>query len=158
MAREFRATEHAETHPTFSPNGKWLAYSSNFSGVDEVYILPVSGQGNPERVSVNTGQAPTWSRDGKELFFRVFQVGYFSVSIREGPNGIEAGSPKRLFDDVYNALGPGRHYDVAPDGRFLFAKNDSEKVKLIIQERFPGKLHLVQNWFTRLEELAPTGK
>ena len=61
-----RATEHtAET----SPDGRWIAYVSDVGGREDVYVAPLSGEGNPWKVSVQGGYEPKWRPDGKELFY-----------------------------------------------------------------------------------------
>jgi len=64
----FSVTEFSEDYPRFSPDGKWVAYSSAESGSPEIYVRPFDGPGK-YRVSQNGGSEPTWRRDGKELFF-----------------------------------------------------------------------------------------
>jgi dipeptidyl aminopeptidase/acylaminoacyl peptidase len=61
-------TDFAESTPRFSPDGKWIAYTSNESGAMEVYVRPVN-QPAKLRVSTNGGANPVWRRDGKELFY-----------------------------------------------------------------------------------------
>jgi Tol biopolymer transport system component len=61
-----------ESVPTFSPDGKWLAYESNQSGKNEVYITPFPAGGAQYLVSTNGGDRPIWRRDGKEIFYREY--------------------------------------------------------------------------------------
>jgi Tol biopolymer transport system component len=62
------ATPYTEHEARFSPNGKWVAYESNESGKEEIYIMR-SDQPGKLRVSTSGGESPVWRRDGKELFF-----------------------------------------------------------------------------------------
>jgi len=129
---------HDERSPALSPDDRWLAYVSNETGRDEVYVRPFPGRGGRWLVSTAGGTEPTWRRDGRELFYRNGDS-LFAVPVRTGP-GFAAGGPTLLF--VSNYLGNGRHatYDVHPDGRrFVFVTADPEDA---------GELILVQNFLS----------
>ena len=59
-----------ERHPTFSPDGRWLAYDSNESGNFQVYVRAFPDKGGKWQISNGNGLYPVWSRNGHELFFR----------------------------------------------------------------------------------------
>lgn len=69
VARPFLDTPSNEASPRFSPDGRWLAYSSNESGNDEIYVVPYPQRGAKFQISSGGGATPFWRRDGKELFF-----------------------------------------------------------------------------------------
>ena len=58
-----------EWDANLSPDGRWLAYSSDESGREEVYVQPYPGPGGREQISVDGGSEPAWSKSGKELFY-----------------------------------------------------------------------------------------
>jgi len=66
----FLRTQATEASPQFSPDGHWLAYTSNESGRNEIYVQPFPGPGQKIPISTNGGGAPQWSSDGSELFYR----------------------------------------------------------------------------------------
>jgi Tol biopolymer transport system component len=107
-----------------SPDGRWVAYTSDSTGSTEVWVRPFPGPGAPIRVSPNGGVEPLWSRNGKELYY--FQ-GTSLVSV-----AVEAGSafnfkpPTRLFESTYQRGGQPPTYDVAADGRFVMVKSESQ--------------------------------
>jgi len=68
--RPILATEFTEVHPSVSPDGKWMAYTSDASGRDEVYVRPFPAPGATVQLSVGGAETPIWSRSGRELFFR----------------------------------------------------------------------------------------
>lgn len=68
--RLFLSTPLGETNPMFSPDGRWLAYQSNVSGRFEIYVASVMRGGRGMSVSKGGGNAPLWSRDGRELYYR----------------------------------------------------------------------------------------
>jgi len=106
-----------ENAPDFSPDGRWLAYESDASGRNEVYITPFPGGGAQYQVSSSSGERPVWRRDGKEIYYR---EGLRMMAVEVGTRGsaIELNAPKPLFE-LASANLNGRYYDVGPDGRFL---------------------------------------
>jgi dipeptidyl aminopeptidase/acylaminoacyl peptidase len=68
-ARLLLSNPYAETWPAISPDGRWLAYQSNESGQEEIYVRPFRGEGTRRQVSRRGGTSPVWSRGGRELFF-----------------------------------------------------------------------------------------
>ena len=117
-ASRFLMTNFSERAPQFSPNGQWLAYVSDESGRDEVYVRRVHGAGRPHKISIAGGGEAVWSPDGRELFYREGPW-MMVVDVTRGP--LEAGSPMRLFTGGYDWNYPGLpNYDVARDGtRFV---------------------------------------
>ena len=102
----------------FSPDGRWLAYTSLESGRWEVYVAAFPGPGGRWQVSTAGGYHPRWRRDGKELFYLSEDRKMMSVEIKTQP-AFEAGVPKALFEAQIANLGPSL-YDVSADGeRFL---------------------------------------
>ena len=120
-----------ERHPQISPDGKWIAYSSNESGRSEIYVQPFP-QGTKIQVSVNGGVFPRWGAGGKELFFMtLISAGNLMVSnIRVTGASIQRDDPKILFQTGYfNSLHIGGQYHayaVSSDGqRFLVPQIDN---------------------------------
>ncbi len=150
-------TRFEEEYPTFSPDGRWLAYTSDESGRREVYVQPYPGPGPRTQISVEGGMSPAWARNGRELFYRVLSGGRWggkrkmmAVKITTDPTFI-AGKPRMLFEEAgYQPSEPFRSYDVAADGRFLMlemAEQPSQRVT---------ELRVVLNWFEELKRLVPT--
>ena len=106
---------------TWSPDGRWIAYTSEEAGGEDVYVLPFPPTGERWRVSTSGGADPLWSRDGRELFYRSGGK-VMAVDVRTSPR-FSAGTPRALFDDTF-AVSPNfiTGYSVAADGRFLFAQ------------------------------------
>ncbi len=144
--------EFRERNPALSPDGRWLAYESNESGQDEVYVRPFPEvETGKWQVSVNGGSLPLWSPDGAELFFRTSVTGgQIMVSQVEGEPTFRASAPERLFD-VADLLTSA--FDIAPDGeRFLFRRPATA------QETDDGEAGLVfvEHWFEELKARVPT--
>jgi Tol biopolymer transport system component len=99
----------------FSPDGRWVAYVSDESGADEVYVKPIDG-GSRHRVSVDRGTQPRWRHDGRELFFLGTGSTLLSATIEPGRTPA-FGAPRALFDGCPGGDAPFMYrYDVTADG------------------------------------------
>jgi dipeptidyl aminopeptidase/acylaminoacyl peptidase len=134
----FLITPFDERSPRFSPDGKWLAYVSDESGRNDVYVQPFPGPGPKWPVSTDGGIDPVWSRDGRELFFR--QDDQMMVVSVEPKGEFSAGRPRRLFEIRFDAGDDGPNYDISRDGTWFVMPRRN-------QGAVPGELHLVLNWF-----------
>ena len=134
----------------FSPTSPNVAYESDVSGRQEVYVRPFPGPGGAMPISTNGGIEPAWSRDGLELFYR---EGDALKSVRITTHGaFQRGIPTTVFEGRYERApygGRSANYDVSLDGqRFLMVRR-----KDLLQ---PRTIHVVLNWSTELERLVPT--
>jgi dipeptidyl aminopeptidase/acylaminoacyl peptidase len=108
------STPASEVAPALSPDGRWLAYSSDESGQYEVYVRAFSGG---ERYLVSDGGTePVWSADGKELFYRR-GPSLIAASVRAGPAFTVLGRTELFSNPEYEVDPTHANYDVAPDGR-----------------------------------------
>ena len=150
--RPFLQTPSNEYEPMFSPDGHWLAYGSDESGRNEIYVRPFPGPGGKMQISTEGGVEPMWARNGRELFYR--NGDKMMVAEVETKPVFAASKPKLLFEGHYEAgIFPfERDYDVSPDGqRFLMIKASE-------QESAATQLNVVLNWSDELRRLAPPGK
>ena len=129
----------------FSPDGRWLAYTSAESGRPEVYVTDYPSAQVRKPVSSDGGSSPVWARDGRELFY-VSGTSMVAAAVKPG-SSIDFERPIRLFDGIEGA-GSATLYSVAPDGRFLFVEAGDA-------DRDRSQLTLVLNWFTELNRLVP---
>ncbi|MDE3151187.1 MAG: PD40 domain-containing protein, partial [Gemmatimonadota bacterium] len=122
-ARPLLTTRADERNPAVSPDGRWLAYTSDASGRDEVYLTPFPDGGARIPVSNAGGTSPVWARDGRLLYYLDGQSALVATEIDEGKPD-PAGATKRLFDaSRYYRDSQAEAFDVSPDGqRFLFIK------------------------------------
>ena len=107
--------------PAISPDGRFVAYGSNESGLgSQVFVREIAGAGGKWQISTGRGGAPLWRADGKELYFIIGSEGIFAVPVST-TGGFEAGTPVKLFDVAMEFSGLGsRRYDVTADGqRFI---------------------------------------
>jgi serine/threonine-protein kinase len=142
-------TPSNELNPEVSPDGRWLAYESNPSGENEVYVRPFPDvDSGLWQVSSGGGRQPAWSRDGRELFFRAPDGSLMAVSVEAGPR-FAVGLPGKVLDHTHYSAGPYRSYDVSADGkRFLLLKRDADTAEA-------AHIVVVQNWFEELKRLVP---
>lgn len=141
-------TSFDEIGGQFSPDGQWLAYSSNESGRYEVYVRPFSESGGKLQVSTAGGTQPRWRRDGREPFYVAPDTRLMAVPIRPGSNtgAIDAGAPVPLFPTrLASGAGIGApgavpiaQYAVAPDGRFL--------MNVAADDAVTSPITIVLNW------------
>jgi serine/threonine protein kinase/Tol biopolymer transport system component len=100
-----------------SPDGRWLAYQSTESGRQEVYVTPFGGGQGKWQVSANGGQQPTWSKDGKELYYMDMTYNLFAVPVTNAGGSLQFGVAQKR---IANWSAPQVFYDVSPDGnKFL---------------------------------------
>jgi serine/threonine protein kinase/Tol biopolymer transport system component len=124
----------SEWHPAISPDGRWLAYVSNETGTEEVFIRAYPDGTRKQQVSLNGGSSPSWSRGGDALLY--WEDGaLIEVTGRPGVS-LTTGTARTLFNASAAGLRPT--LDVAADGRFLAVRRSSE-------DPHQGLL-LVENW------------
>ena len=142
-----------EVHPALSPDGRWIAYTSNETGQLEVYVERFPDLGNREQISTGGGRAPVWSPDGSELFYSNLVGGFrmMVVPIDTEPT-LTLGTATVVFEGTYyRAL--WRTYDLAPDGRFLMIKPGGAATE-DAASALP-QIVVVQGWFEELQRLVP---
>jgi serine/threonine-protein kinase len=143
--------------PQISPDGKWLAYDSDQSGHNEVYVRPfpdVNKEGGGI-VSTDGGYGPLWSPDGREIFYRNGES-VMVVAVGKGPI-FEPGKPEVLFKGKYFSKNQSTAsypvWDVSPDGkRFLMVKETGSAASTAGGAR---KIIVVMNWLEELKKQVP---
>src|SRR6266581_6873425 len=114
----FLQTQFNEYDGRFSPDGKWVAYSSNASGKYEAYVAPFPGPGGKWQVSTDGGQGPVWRRDGNEIFYLAPDNKLMAAAVNGKGANFEVGAIKPLFQT--RPTGRNDQYSASPDGqRFL---------------------------------------
>jgi Tol biopolymer transport system component/tRNA A-37 threonylcarbamoyl transferase component Bud32 len=117
-----RSPASDEDYGQFSPNGSWLAYVSNESGQDQVYVQPLPVTGAKWQISTAGGSYPRWSGDGKVLYFVASDGKLMAVPVGERGGSLETGAPRSLFELRASELTYASPYQVSADGkRFLVA-------------------------------------
>ena len=148
-------TEFNEWNAEISPDGHWLAYQSDASGQDEIYVRPFPNTDDGRwQISRGGGTKPLWGPDGRELFY-LSLGGQLTAVPTETDGSFTFGNPEVVFEETYYFRGGsflGRTYDISPDGkRFLMIKERGPG-----DETEPTQVILVLNWFDELKRLVPT--
>ena len=136
-----------EAKAKISPDGHWIAYESNESGLLQVYVRPFpNAEEGKWQISSDGGTEPVWAHSGQELFYRNGDK-MMVVDIKT-ERTFTPGSPVVLFTGRYTIGGAVVNYDISPDGqRFLMIKGEEDQ---------PAQINVVQNWFEELKRLVPT--
>ena len=141
----------------FSPDGRWLAYTSGDFGRNEVYVRPYPALDRREQIAGQISRAPVWRKDGRELFYLQnasrdigMAVRVMAVPVTTTPT-LSVGTARVLFEGPFRVDGPFRPYDVTADGqRFLMVRAVEQPPARVSQ------MVLVQNWTEELKAGAPT--
>jgi hypothetical protein len=133
--------ETLEWHARFSPDGKWVVYTSAESGREEIQIVPFDPlrpiSSGKITVSQQGGSEPVWRKDGKEIFYLSPDGKMMAVPLAIQPQ-IQVGKPKPLFD-IHGVSDMPPSYDVTRDGkRFLVNRK--------VGEGNPGYILVIANW------------
>jgi Tol biopolymer transport system component len=140
-------TRFDEHSPILSPDGRWLAYVSDESGRNEVYVQSHPAGSGRWIISAGGGNEPVWSADGRTLFYRI-EDAMMEVPIKTAPS-FKAGRPRVVFrralkEGIYESLS----YDVSADGqRFLMIERDLEAA--------PNQINVVLDWGEELRRRVP---
>ena len=125
-----------ERQPALSPDGRWLAYVSNESGSDEVYLRAFPVPGDPVRISDGGGAGPAWAPDGAAIFYAGPEV-MMKVQLAAGASGLAVRSRTRLFPHArlevttqgfFQRANLPRRWDLASDGDRLLMVSSTEEV------------------------------
>jgi Tol biopolymer transport system component len=153
--KPFLNSPSIEPEPTFSPDGRWLAYESNESGSYEVYVRPFPGAGGKWRISTGGGHFPKWSRNGKELFYRTEDNKIMVVTYTASGDSFRADKPQLWSPGQFTDRGLANpNFDVHPDGkRFAVLKAPGTG-----QTATVNKVSFIFNFFDDLRRKVPPGK
>ena len=134
---------HGQFYPESSGPPKWVAYTSDESGMDQIYVQAFRGEpasGSKLQVTTNGGKQPRWRGDGKELFFLTPDNRLMAASVAVTAKGLEFGAPAQLFDARLQVSAPMRYsYDVTRDGKNFV---------LVMEYESPSsnRINLLVNW------------
>jgi hypothetical protein len=144
----FAATVANEVQGQVSPNGQWIAYVTDETGVTEIVVDSFPKPGNKRQVSASGGVQPRWSRDGKELFYVSLDRKLIAVPVLEKET-LTFGIPAVLFETTaVRAIGTGlgtlAQYDISPDGQRIL-------INAAVAAPESPRLHVVLNWTSLLD-------
>ena len=137
--RPFLETPFSESGIRLSPDGQWIAYVSDRSDRDEVYVQAYPDPGDAIQMSDNGGDEPVWAPDGRELFYRNGNR-FMTVALSENPIN-NPSPPQELFQGDFERIdigGNNSNYDVSSDGRFVMIRRKNPLR--------PTVINIVLNW------------
>jgi len=144
------ATGFIETLAQLSPDSRWVAYTSNESAQNQVYVAAFTDATGKWMVSQDGGRAPRWRADGRELFYLDRDNNLVAVDVKSVGNAFEFGVPHALFKSAITDVAPFYFYDVAPDGQrfvMIVPQNDA---------KLDQPITVVLHWTQELKQRVPT--
>ena len=147
-------SQFSENLMRISPDGKWMAYQSNESNRNEIYVTPFPGPGGRVAASDNSGTEPVWGRDGRSLYYRSANGAVVKVEVTTGARSTvgvrREGLPGDYLTDASHAS-----YDVTPDGRFLMLKRAGAEAQTIVVHNWRRELRGKRRRGTRRQFCPP---
>jgi Tol biopolymer transport system component len=137
-------TPFNEIRGRFSPDGKWIAYTSDESGQTEIYVTPFPSLAGKWRISTAGGNWPQWSHGSKEIFFlSADSTQLMAAHVAAQGAQLVVGKIETLFEASWR-LGARYPYDVAPDGRIFGVTQ--------VEQPTPTPITVVVNWLADLKK------
>jgi serine/threonine-protein kinase len=147
-ATPFVTAELNQRYPAFSPDGRWIAYDSAESGQSEVYVRPFPGPGGRWQISRGGGEHPSWSHDGRTLYFEVGSATISAVDVQVEGESIRAGRQREVVTAEHTIRG---RWSVLEDGSFVVTQMVAPDEGTIDR----ATVTMVFDWPTELERLVP---
>ncbi len=152
----FLGTQYNGQNPSFSPDGKWLAYSSDIGGMDQIFVRAFPDRGGYWQISSSGGVYPEWSRAGRELFFRTpdnqIAVATYTVS----GDTFKADKPRMWSEKrLGNTLYKGSNYNLAPDGKRIAVLVPAGASQA---QQAQNHISFLENFFDELRRKVPAVK
>jgi len=137
----FMQTPSDEWEPMFSPDGRWISFTSDETDKEEVYVAPFPGPGGKWQVSLREGDRSRWSPDGKLIYYLDNADRLTEAEVDGSGQAFRVGNIRSLFE--IRAFRPGTIYDVTPDGQgFLINErlSDTDLSRMVLVQNWPGTL------------------
>jgi serine/threonine-protein kinase len=150
----FLQTQFSEREPSFSADGRWLAYTSNESGANQVYVRAFPDKGQRWQISSSGGVYPVFSRDGRHLFFRTEDSRLIMAAAYAANNGSFVAGKPRVWSEtrMANTGLSASNYDVAADGTRVVALMPVQRPDVPNEQ---NHVVFLMNFFDELRRRAP---
>ncbi len=136
------ATTGGDQLPAFSPDGRWLVYSSDVSGRSEIYVVSFPKGDVTRQITSHGGEAPLWSPDGKSLYYVVNQK---LVVVGINSDAMVSGQPKTVYSQPFGQSDPiGKNLTMAPDGRVIVIEPSESRPSI-------NHLRVITHWYDLLK-------
>ena len=143
-------TPYFEYSPSVSPDGRWLAYTSDESGRAEIYVRPFPGPGGRSPVSLSGGRSPVWAHNGREIFYLAADNSWVVATVRADTEFAVESRMRVASAEGFYFPGVSRHFDVGLDDQRLLAVQFEGD-----QGSANDRYVVVQNFFEELRERVP---
>lgn len=140
-------SEAGAREAVFHPNGRWIAYTSDETGRDEVYVTSFPHPGSLREISTAGGEHPYWGRDGKELFYLAPDLQMMVAEVNGEASTFEVGAVHSLFATRAAVQMMASPFAVSADGKKFLVDS--------LPEAIPSSITIVVNWTTTLRESVP---
>jgi serine/threonine protein kinase len=138
-------TDSNEFQAQFSADGRWLAYNSNETGREEIYVVPFPGSSHSVQISTSGGSQPRWRRDGREIYYIAPDRKMMAAAIQFNGRSLQPATPKVLFQTRIGGITRTPHeYDVTADGQKFLINS--------MPEQAPQSITLYVNWTSALKK------
>jgi dipeptidyl aminopeptidase/acylaminoacyl peptidase len=137
----------SETSASISPDGRWLAYTSDQTDRWEIYVRPFEGSGGRWQISTGGGFQPRWAPDSNEIYYR-WEHSLYSVKLDATGGSLRWGRPEVVFDDLDTPVITLPDYDVLDRNRFLM-------LQLVEEKDAPSGATVVVNWLEDVSRRVP---
>jgi WD40-like Beta Propeller Repeat len=151
----FLQTPAEELYPILSPDGRWLAYSSNESGTAQIYVRAFPDKGGKWQISNSGGAYPMWSRSGHELFFESPDQRIMAASYAVKDDSFVADKPRLWSEKQIGGTVGYRNVDLAPDGKRIAAFMPAEAREA---QQSQNHVTFLLNFFDELRRRGPVSK
>jgi len=152
----FLQTQADERAPSFSPDGRWMAYSSDESGTFQVYVRAFPDKGGKWQISNGSGVYPMWSRNGHELFFETLDNHIMVAAYTEKGDSFVADKPgawsEKPIGGIVNTI---KNFDLAPDGKRIVAIMPVETAEA---QKAQNQVIFLENFIDEVRRRVPIGK
>jgi Tol biopolymer transport system component len=152
----FLQTSFSESHPVFSPDGRWLAYASNESGTEELYVRSFPGPGGKVQISTGGGSYPIWSRKEHKLYFLTADWRIMVLDYSVNGDSFVPGKPQMWSSRSLIYMGGLYPYDLASDGKRFAVLLDAAGAEQ--EQKRTESVVVLMNFFEELRRKVPTGK
>jgi Tol biopolymer transport system component len=151
----FLQTPAQELYPSFSPDGRWMAYASDESGTRQVYVRAFPDKGGKWQISNSGGMYPMWSRTGHELFFETLDNHIMVAGYTVKGDSFVADKPRVWSEKQIGGTVGSKNVDLAPDGKRIVALMPVETAE---GQKAQSHVIFLENFFDELRRKVPAGK
>jgi Tol biopolymer transport system component len=151
----FLQTPAGEANPSSSPDGRWMVYTSDESGTNEIYVRAFPDKGGKWQISNSGGTWPMWSRNGRQLFFETLDNHIMAAAYAVKGDSFVADKPRMWSEKQLGTAGGRKNVDLAPDGKRIATLMPVETAEA---QKAQNHVIFLENFFDEVRRKVPVGK